>query len=369
MQKDSANTVVYIALGSNLGERQDNIDKAVAEIKKCYGIEVLRQSSVVETRPLAGSGGEDYLNCVIAISTHLSPDALLRQLKQIEKEMGRSDKGSNKPRTIDLDIILFGDRVVDIDELKIPHPRMHLRSFVLKPLSELNPDLPHPTLGRSVRELKNRLKGQDFSPDISMPRLVSIAGVIGVGKTTLAKKLADEMGFQIVCEPYDTNPFMRKVYHGSNDLALDSQLYFLMHRADQLCRKKLTSSDSIITDYLFDKDPIYAELTLSTDQLDIYNRLYPRVTQTIFQPCLVIFLKDTAAACLDRIHSRNREYEQGISLDFLQKLEVAYDELFGNWKKTPVITLDASKFDSFNENDITGLVKETNFYLAGYGRK
>ena len=144
-------SLVYIALGSNLGDRAANLAKAREMLGK--DIRVLKCSSIYQTTPWGYSEQEDFYNQVLEGETGLPPMRLLRQLKGIEKRIGRKKTFRNGPRVIDLDIIFYDDLIMDSRRLIIPHPGMHERAFVLVPMAEINPGLIHPVLGRSIAEL------------------------------------------------------------------------------------------------------------------------------------------------------------------------------------------------------------------------
>ncbi len=127
----------YIGVGSNLGDRRNYIENAIQKLKESKGIEVKRISGIYETEPEGGPKQGKYLNGAIEIETTLEPRQLLERLQAIEKELGRVRTVKNGPRTIDLDILLYGDKKIDEVDLKIPHPRMLEREFVLKPLKEI----------------------------------------------------------------------------------------------------------------------------------------------------------------------------------------------------------------------------------------
>ena len=150
--------VAYVALGSNLGNRQSYIKKAIKKIDHLNGINVTKISPIYETEPEGGPPQGKYLNAVIEINCNLSPQQLFLSLQRIEKELGRTRKGKNYPRTIDLDILLFGDIIIEDETLKIPHPRMNQRQFVLKPLVDIAPDVIHPGINLSAQTLLNNLK-------------------------------------------------------------------------------------------------------------------------------------------------------------------------------------------------------------------
>ncbi len=130
-------TKVYVGLGSNLGNKRDNLLYAINRINEYKGIRVIDKSGFYETTPVGGPPQPDYVNCAIAIETEIEPQALLEEFKKIERELGRKPGVRWGPRTLDLDILLYGDRIVSDNNLTIPHERMHVRAFVLEPLCEI----------------------------------------------------------------------------------------------------------------------------------------------------------------------------------------------------------------------------------------
>ena len=359
-------TTTYIGLGSNLGNREDYINSALKMLAEVSDIEVARVSELIETTPLAQANQPEYLNAVAELRTTLSPEDLHKALLDIETALGRTHQKKWAPRTIDLDILLFGSRVIDSPRLTVPHPQMHLRSFVLEGLCWLNGDLMHPVIKESVNELANRLGGCDFVPNLDLPQLVSIAGVIGVGKTTLAKKLSARLNCQMLPEPYDTNPFMPDVYAGKKELALDSQLYFLTSRVEQLNHNTLKKGQIYITDYIFDKELIYSRETLTPEQLTLYEKVYQLSNRKVTLPVLVIYLTDLPQNCLERIHKRNRPYEQKIEQSFLEKLDAGYEQLLKHWKTCPVIRKQTSELDYTDDASIDHLANQIKCYTIGH---
>ena len=132
---------VFIGIGSNLANRQNYINKAIFYLKLAEGVRVEKVSTIIETEPVEGPVQGRYLNGVIKIKTILLPQELLNILQNIENKLGRRRVVRFGPRTIDLDILLYGNKIIDQDNLKIPHPRMWEREFVLKPLFEIAPDI------------------------------------------------------------------------------------------------------------------------------------------------------------------------------------------------------------------------------------
>lgn len=160
----------YVALGSNLGDRKAHLEAALAALAESEAISVLRVSPIYETDPVdpaevAGGSQQRYLNAVVEVETTLDAPNLLERLLLIEASQGRS-RGpiANLARTLDLDLLLWGNVVVDLPGLVIPHPRMHQRSFVLDPLCDLVPDAVHPLLGETIAALAQRARDPDGGP-------------------------------------------------------------------------------------------------------------------------------------------------------------------------------------------------------------
>ncbi|MEW6600356.1 MAG: 2-amino-4-hydroxy-6-hydroxymethyldihydropteridine diphosphokinase [Nitrospirota bacterium] len=142
----------YIGIGSNLGNREDNCERAIRRLSE-QGIKVTRRSSMIETKPWGVTEQPDFINLAIEIETGLKPDELLFLLKTIEAEIGRQPAVHWGPRVVDLDILLYDDIVIKTHELEVPHPHLAEREFVLGPLAEIAPEVVHPVLKKSIREL------------------------------------------------------------------------------------------------------------------------------------------------------------------------------------------------------------------------
>jgi 2-amino-4-hydroxy-6-hydroxymethyldihydropteridine diphosphokinase len=142
----------YLSLGSNMGDRQQHLDRALAKLAS-VDLRVLRVSSIYETEPVGLAAQSWFLNLVAEIETDLFPMQLLARVSKIERDLGRVRTVRNGPRTLDIDILLYGKTVVRSLRLEIPHPRMTERRFVLAPLAELAPDLRHPLTHQTVRAM------------------------------------------------------------------------------------------------------------------------------------------------------------------------------------------------------------------------
>ena len=153
---------IYIALGTNLGDRLANLRDAINALAP--DVRVLRESTIYETPPWGYTDQPAFLNMVVEAATNLNPRALLNYLKKREDELGRVKNFRYGPRHIDLDILFYDDLVFEDDRLQIPHPRLHERAFVLVPLNDLAPDLVHPVLGKDVKSLLSALDDDEIHP-------------------------------------------------------------------------------------------------------------------------------------------------------------------------------------------------------------
>ena len=182
----------YLGLGSNLGQREENLAAAIQGLsggpvrsrvhppgdstQAADAIKVLRSSAIYQTSPWGLKEQPDFLNCVLEVETQLSPEGLLACAKAVEENLGRQPGVRYGPRLIDIDILLFGDEVVEQRDLQIPHPRLHLRAFALIPLAELEPDLVHPVINLPVGRLAEKVDGQEGVQIWGPPPVVATAG-------------------------------------------------------------------------------------------------------------------------------------------------------------------------------------------------
>jgi 2-amino-4-hydroxy-6-hydroxymethyldihydropteridine diphosphokinase len=153
----------FLSIGSNVGDREANLLEALGRLEAA-GIHILRRSSIYETEPRDFQAQPWFLNLVVEVETELFPRLFLARIQAIELGMGRKRAVPKGPRPIDIDIVLFGNFVINERELQVPHPRMQERRFVLEPLAELEPDLRHPVSGKPVREMLPETQAQIVKP-------------------------------------------------------------------------------------------------------------------------------------------------------------------------------------------------------------
>lgn len=156
---------VFLSLGSNVGDREEYIEQAITLLRETPGIKVVKRSSNFETQPQGKKNQPLFINAAVEISTSFTPQGLLELLQGFEDTLGRDRSLEWGPRTIDMDILLFGDELISEDNLTVPHPLMHERLFVLEPLKEIAPNVSHPILERTIKELYNDKKAEGIESE------------------------------------------------------------------------------------------------------------------------------------------------------------------------------------------------------------
>ena len=192
-------------------------------------------------------------------------------------------------------------------------------------------------------------------------KYIAIEGVIGAGKTTLAKMLAKKIGANLVLESYEDNPFLEKFYKNPRRYALHTQMYFLMSRYKQLLelRQDDLFHEFIVADYIFEKDKIFAYLNLADDELELYERMVSFIERNLKKPDLVIYLQSTVDRLMANINKRGRSAEKNMSETYISDLNEAYNYFFFRFKASRVMIVNATEMDFVNnENDFNNLIAE-----------
>jgi deoxyguanosine kinase len=208
-----------------------------------------------------------------------------------------------------------------------------------------------------------------INPGMQIPhRYIVVEGPIGVGKTSLVKKLSDSFGSETLLEKAEENPFIVRFYQNPRQYALSTQLYFLLQRAQQVqsFRQIDLFQNSHIADFMIDKDRLFAELTLTSDELQLYQQIYRHMTIDAPQPDLVIYLQAPVEVLRGRITRRGIDYEQQIKNDYLSRLSEIYTRFFYDYDESPLLTVNTQSIDLINsEQDYQALLDEINNIRSG----
>ena len=184
----------------------------------------------------------------------------------------------------------------------------------------------------------------------TLPRFVAVEGNIGVGKTTLAKRLASTFSYQTLLEAAEENPFLERFYLDRKRNALPTQLYFLFQRSQQF--RELRQGDMFsplrIADFLLNKDPLFARVTLDDDEFNLYKKVYDQLIIDAPKPDLVVYLQAPIDTLMKRVRQRGIAAEQRIDLEYLQQLNEAYTQLFHYYNDTPLLIVNAADIDLAN---------------------
>jgi deoxyguanosine kinase len=192
---------------------------------------------------------------------------------------------------------------------------------------------------------------------------IAIEGVIGAGKTSLATALSERNGARLVLEQFEENPFLPKFYEDRKRYAFQTQLAFLASRFKQ--QQEMTTPDLfdqfVISDYIFEKDRIFARLNLDDDEMALYDNIFGIMTGISAKPDLVIYLQANVSRLMNNILSRGRDYEKHITPDYLQELCDAYNHYFYHYTKAPLIIINASEIDFVNNPNHLSYIEEQIF--------
>ena len=199
---------------------------------------------------------------------------------------------------------------------------------------------------------------KEFKPDV---KYIAIEGVIGAGKTSLARKIKDKLNAELLLEQFDANPFLEKFYSDRSRYAFQTQMFFLISRFKQ--QEELSQEDLfrdfIVSDYLFEKDRIFAYLNLNSEELKLYESLYPLLARSLRKPDLVVFLQSSSERLMHNIKNRNRKIERALNRSYIQDLSEAYNHFFFRYNNTPLLIVNSTEIDFVNsDGDFEELFKQ-----------
>lgn len=351
---------VVLSLGSNIGNRRENIENCIQLIHQKIGL-VLRVSKLYET-PSWGFESDAFYNCALVTHTSFSAEKILRKIASIEKEMGRFRKhnAGYEARIIDIDIVSVENQIIETDHLQVPHPQMQNRKFVLLPVSDLNLDWQHPLLHKTIKillkdctddsqcEVVGNLAIPGKGYKINTINYIAIEGNIGAGKTTLATKISEDFNAKLVLERFADNPFLPKFYKDQNRYAFPLEMSFLADRyqqlADDLSQFDLFA-DFVVADYHIFKSLIFAKVTLQEDEFRLYKTLFDIIYKEMPKPDLYVYLYQNTDRLLKNIKKRGRSYEQEIPGEYLEKINQGYLDYIKTQTDLNVLVIDVSEFD------------------------
>ena len=351
---------VVLSIGSNYGNRFENIESCLQLIHHQVAT-VVKVSKVYES-PSWGFKSDPFYNIAVVVHTYDSADIILNKVLTIESQMGRvrNENSGYQSRSIDIDIIAFDNEIINTAQLKVPHPLMQERIFVLKPMLDLNLEWIHPILNQTVAEL---LFATDDKSDciavksIASPlqnialehfNYVAFEGNIGAGKTTLATKIAEDFNAKSVLERFADNPFLPKFYKDQNRYAFPLEMSFLADRykqlSDDLSQFDLFK-DFVVADYHIFKSLIFAKITLAEDEYRLYSNLFHIIYKEMPKPDLYVYLYQNSERLLQNIKKRGRSYEQEIEADYLDKINTGYLDYIKSQPDLNILIIDVSDRD------------------------
>ncbi len=356
----------YLSIGSNMGNRYLNLQKALLALDKNVG-PILKTSSVYENAAVGFDGG-DFLNACILLETKLSPSELLLELKKIESQFGRKKNTIEgyTSRNIDLDILYFNDLVINGAGLAIPHPRMKNRNFVLKPLADIAPQFYHPVFKKDTRNLLQECKDKnkliktafflykDRIALFSKLQFLAIEGNIGAGKSTLAKKIAEDFNAKLVLERFADNAFLPKFYKDQSRYAFPLEMSFLADRYQQFTDD--TSQFDLfkkfmVSDYDIFKSLIFAKITLQKEEFDLYRKVFNFMYSEVKKPDIYVYLYQNTERLLANIKKRGRDYEQNISPDYLEKINRGYLDFIKSHPHQNTLLINLGELDFVSNSE------------------
>jgi 2-amino-4-hydroxy-6-hydroxymethyldihydropteridine diphosphokinase len=357
--------ITYLSLGSNLGNKLENLQIATDLIAEKIGI-VSKVSRVYKSESW-GFDSHDFLNCCLEVRTGLNPEDLLDEIQSIEREMGRErnkEKGY-EARSIDIDILLYDDEVIFTPGINVPHKAMLKRKFVLVPLEEIAGQVIHPIekkrLTICLSQCEDSHEVEAIPEGLIKPTALSelynyiaIEGNIGAGKTSLTNMIASDYNAKMVLERFADNPFLPKFYQDQERYAFPLEMSFLADRYQQLS-DDLAQFDLfknfIVSDYYIFKSLIFAQVTLQSDEYFLYRKMFDIMYKEIAKPDLYIYLYQTSERLMENIRSRGRDYEKNITAEYLDKIHKGYANFIQTERNLKSLVIDVTDMDFVNNSE------------------
>ena len=351
----------HIALGSNKGDKFKNLQNAVDLIHERIGN--IKLISKVYNSPAFGFKSDDFLNACLVLESFLEPEPLLQELLAIEINLGRmrNNLEGYEARIIDLDIVFSGNDIIETNTLRVPHPEMVKRRFVLLPLNDVASKMKHPKLEKEVSVLLMECKDPSILEPIniwlknpsktfsfSKYNYIAIEGNIGAGKTSLASRISHDFNAKLILERFADNPFLPKFYEDAKRYAFTLEMSFLADRyqqiSDDLSQLDLFK-DFVVSDYDVFKSLIFSKITLQEDEFKLYRKLFYLMYKDLRKPDLYVYLYQNTERLQENIKKRGRDYEQNIENEYLEKINTGYLDFLKSQPDFNVKIIDISNRD------------------------
>jgi deoxyguanosine kinase len=372
---------VILSLGSNVGNRLENIQLAIKFIHQTIAT-VVKVSSLYET-PSWGFDSDSFYNCALVLQTCKNAEQILEEVLQLETKLGRvrNYEEGYQSRIIDIDVITYNEEIINTEKLKVPHPHMQNRKFVLLPMRDLNLDWRHPILQKYLPELValaedksnckvvQKLEAPLEKINLQQFNYIAIEGNIGAGKTTLSSKIAEDFNAKLVLERFADNPFLPKFYEDQSRYAFPLEMSFLADRyqqlSDDLAQFDLFK-DFIVADYHIFKSLIFAKVTLAEDEFRLYKTMFDIIHKEMPKPDLYVYLYQNTDQLLENIKKRGRSYELQIPAEYLEKINQGYLDFIKTQTNLNVLIIDVSDKDFVNnQEDYIFILDEIEKKIAG----
>ncbi|MBA3665594.1 MAG: 2-amino-4-hydroxy-6-hydroxymethyldihydropteridine diphosphokinase [Bacteroidetes bacterium] len=311
---------VFLCLGGNLGDRLQNLNTAKALIAEGCG-KITAQSKIYETQAWGSTSKNGFLNQVIKITTKSKANILLYQLLMIEKRLGRTrTKNKNGDRTIDIDILFYNQEVINTDGIEIPHPRLHLRKFVLKPMADIAPGFEHPLYNKTIKMLLQECADVLKVKPVPQVHYICVEGNIGSGKTTLAKALAVKLGSGFLPEQFEKNDLLPLFYANPELYAFPLEYSFLLNRFQHIMDAFRNGKNLVVSDYSIYKCLWFARVNLSKKDFLFFEKHFHAIESQLPKPDLIVYLDTSTNNLKKNIRARGRAYEQNIKSGYLDEI-------------------------------------------------
>jgi len=362
--------VAFLSLGGNLNDRAEILRSAKKAIGAQIG-EIIAESGIYETDAWGSPSQKKYLNQVIKIKTSLSPEQLLITTLLIEKMAGRKRTSKqNADRTLDIDILFFNHLVLNGKNLQIPHPRLHQRKFVLVPLAEIEKNLVHPVLKKSMGSLlnasKDRLNVIPYSENNS-PLYLCIEGNIGSGKSTLARALYKKWGAAYLPEIFEENHLLPLFYDDPGPFSFSMEFSFLISRFQQITNELKPERKLIVSDYSIFKSLWFARVNLPEHEFRLFKKHFKTLAAMLPKPDLIVYLDASITNVEKNIKKRGRPYEGKIKNSYLRSVAASYKEGLKDLSAIKKLVIPVKTYHSGLETELITIIE--NYVKENFGGK